>query len=158
MAHTTISSRGEYLACLDHLLGLAQQRIRIADQDLQQQGWDTPARAGDIRRFLLADRQRRLDILLQNDRFLLGHCPHLMQLLRDHAHQVEIRIRGDEPVGGVRCYTLADDRHVLQRFDVGHWRGSLCCADPLTAAPYLDAFHNDWSRQCNALGFKPLGL
>ncbi|MFN3593725.1 MAG: hypothetical protein ACK4TK_03455 [Thiobacillaceae bacterium] len=157
MGAILFDTREAWLQAFDGLLAEARRQLRILDQDLCGQGWETPARPSRLRDFLRTDRTRRVEILLHRSDYLTGHLPLLMRLLRDHPKQMGVRVYEALP-DTAQAYVLGDDRLVLYRHRVDAWTGRLDRQDPAGVAVLSAHFQADWSRIAGGLGYTPLGL
>jgi hypothetical protein len=153
----SFTSLGDYLAALDALLSGAGNHIRILDQDLKDQGWDSPGRPALLRDFLLGDRERRVQILLRDSAYLVGRCPHVMYLLRDYGHQLEIRI-ADEDTRFEDSFVLGDETLLLYRYDLQRWDGRFANDDRQGVIQLTERFDTAWERLTGGLAYTPLGL
>ncbi len=157
MGAILFDTREAWLQALDGLLTEARRQLRILDQDLRGQGWETPARPARLRDFLRADRARRVEILLHRSDYLTGHLPLMMRLLRDYPEQLEVRVYEALP-DSAQAYVLGDDRLVLYRHRVDAWAGRFDPQDPGGVTLLATRFQADWSRIAGGLGYTPLGL
>lgn len=153
-----IETQGEYLAALNTLLTRAGRLIRILDPDLAGQGWDGVARPALLERFLLGDGRCRVRILLADGEYLARRCPLLMNLLRYHDHQIEIRVLGDGQ-SFADGFALGDDGMVLIRHHRLGWQGRFSDHDPQAVIRLGERFDEAWERVSGGgLGYTTLGL
>jgi len=153
----TFTGPGGYLDALDGLLATARREIRILDDDLAGQGWEGRNRPGLLEAFLVGDRLRRARILLRSPDHVLARCPLLLGLLRQHGHQLEIRVA--EPGAEWReAYALGDDGLLVLRHHYQGWQGRADPADPRTVARLGEGFDAEWSRVTGGLSPTALGL
>ena len=85
-----LATLAEQSGAIDTLIGIAQQQIRVFDQDLSQTGWNGATRADRLAAFLRGVRGRRLDIIVHDMRYLQSACPHMINLLRNYGHALTI--------------------------------------------------------------------
>ena len=76
-----IDGVGEYELAVGKLLSLAQRQIRIFDKTISPE-FNSVARYEILRRFLFADRNNRLEIIVHDTSNLGMLCPRLVMLLK----------------------------------------------------------------------------
>lgn len=148
----------EYRAALDRLLAGAQTRLRIYDTTLEKAALNAATRHALLRAFCLSHAQRRIEILLDDPRYVQAQCPRVMQLLRDFSHVLEIRYCDDEQPRPEYGFALADRNMWLKCADkhapVGLWAN-----DDASAALMLDReFEALWQHAPGRLSATTLGL
>ncbi len=135
----------EQTAAIDTLIGLAQQQIRVFDQDLSQTGWSSAARADRLAAFLRQVRGRRLDIIVHDTRYLESACPHLVSLLRNYGHALTIYQTGPEGKVATDPLLIVDGKHYLHRFHFEQPRASLGINQPEQTRPLANRFDEIWA-------------
>lgn len=164
MAEAAIPASGrfylpsEYRLAVDRLVGAARHLLCIFDRDLAGAGFEAPARAESLRRFLLASRDSRLLIVLHDVRPLEREQPRLINLLRQFPHAVEIRETGPEARGVTDTLMIADDAHCVRRFHFDHPRGEWILNDLRACQPLRRRFDEIWLASTVAVTPTVLGL
>jgi hypothetical protein len=145
-------------AAIDELIGLAQLRLQVFDVDLSQCGWNTVARADNLRAFLRRFTGARIDLILHDLRYLEGSCPRLQRLLQDHAHAITVYKTGPEARHAMDPLLIADGRHFLHRFHIDQPRASFAIEQPAMARPLVGRFEQIWATGEPGLSATVLGL
>jgi len=133
-----------YRAAIDATLGAAKRELRIFDGDLERMALDDPARSALLLAFLSAGPARRLHIVLHNLEPLRTRHPRLLNLIRSHGHQIEIRQTPDHLRQLADCCVLADESHGAIRFHADHPRGKGVSDDNIEIHPLWQRFDDLW--------------
>lgn len=143
-------SEAGYRAAIDATLRAACNELRIFDGDLERMTLDDPARSALLLGFLRGGVTRRLHIALHNLDPLLTRHPRLLNLIRSHGHQIEIRQTPDHLRQLADRFVLADKLHGAVRFHAEHPRGKQVSNDNIEIHPYWQRFDDLWgeSRVC----------
>jgi hypothetical protein len=153
-----LSTLAEQTAAIDTLIGLAQQHIRVFDQDLSQTGWNGAGRADRLAAFLREVRGRRLDIIVHDTRYLESACPHMVSLLRNYGHALTIYQTGPEGKVATDPLLIVDGRHYLHRFHFDRPRAALGIDQPEQTQPLASRFDEIWATGEAGLSGTVLGL
>lgn len=153
-----LATLAEQTEAIDTLIGLAEQHIRVFDQDLSQTGWNGAARADRLGAFLRKVRGRRLDIIVHDTRYLQGACPHLINLLRNYGHALTIYQTGPEAKVATDPLLIVDGRHYLHRFHFEQSRAALGIDQPEQTQPLANRFDEIWATGQAGLSGTVLGL
>jgi len=148
----------EYRAAIDRLVAAARRRICIFDRDLVGAGFDEPARFDALRRFLLASRDSRIEIVLHEIRAVECAHPRLLLLLRQFSHAVSIHRTEAEARGICDSIMVADALHFVHRFHFDHARGSWGLNEPVEAEALARRFAEIWHTSQPAITATVLGL
>lgn len=152
-----LTNWGEYQAAIDRLLPLAERELLIFDADLVQTSFETPARYAELLR-LVQHPDCRLRLALQSADHLRQRSPRLLELLRHHAHRMEV-VEIPENLASLRdCMILADRRHGLIRFDHHQARSKLILDDEIKVAPYRQRFEAIWQEGGSPISATSTGL
>ena len=116
-------SEAGYRAVIGLTLAAAEREIRIFDRDLLNMDLDSRARVALLSAFLKGHAGRRLIVIVHDPEPLQSRQPRLLGLLRDHAHQVEVRVTPESLRHLADCWVLADEEHGAIRFHFDHARG-----------------------------------
>lgn len=152
--HTTAAQS----SAIDRLIELAQQRIRVFDQDLSQTGWSDDARVARLSAFLRGGRGRRLDIIVHDTRYASSACPRLIGLLRNFSHAMTIYQTGAEARHATDPLLIVDDRHYLHRFHFEQPRAALGINQPEQTRPLANRFDEIWATGEPGVNATVLGL
>jgi hypothetical protein len=153
-----LASIAEQIAAIDELIGLAQRRIRVFDQDLSQMGWNRAQRIDRLGAFLRGTRGRRLDIIVHDTGYLESSCPRLLALLRSYSHAVTIYRTGSEARHATDPLLLIDDRHYLHRFHFEQPRAAMGIDQPEEARPLAQRYDEIWATGEPGINATVLGL
>ena len=152
---TTVAAQ---ISAIDQLIGLAQRRIRVFDQDLAQTGWSQPARTERLAAFLRETRGRRLDIIVHDTHYLESACPRLLGLLRTYSHAMTVYRTGGEAKLATDPLLIVDDRHYLHRFHHGRPRAAMAVNQAEQTRPLVTRFEEIWATGEPGLTATVLGL
>lgn len=125
-----------YRAAIALTLAAAQRELRVFDRDLTLMGLEERAQVDLLDRFLAANRDRRLQVVVHDQTPLQSRLPRLLKLLRDHAQQVEVRVTPEHLRHLAECWLLADGSSGTIRFHVDHARGKAVAANPAEIKPW----------------------
>jgi len=153
-----LASLAEQIAAIDELIGLAQRRIRVFDQDLSQTAWNEAARVDRLATFLRERRGRRLDIIVHDTHYLESACPRLLGLLRTYSFAVTIYRTGTEAKLATDPLVIVDDRHYLHRFHFEQLRAAMGVNQPDQTRPLATRFEEIWATGEPGLNATVLGL
>jgi hypothetical protein len=153
-----LASLAEQIAAIDELIGLAQRRIRVFDQDLSQTGWNQTTRVDRLAAFLRGTRGRRLDIIVHDTHYLERACPRLLGLLRTYSSAITIYRTGTEAKLAMDPLVVVDDRHYLHRFHFEHSRAAMGINQPDQTRPLAQRFEEIWATGEPGLNATVLGL
>ena len=153
-----LATLAEQSGAIDTLIGIAQQQIRVFDQDLSQTGWNGATRADRLAAFLREVRGRRLDIIVHDMRYLQNACPHMINLLRNYGHALTIYRTGPEGKVATDPLVIVDGRHYLHRFHFEQPRAALGIDQPEQARPLASRFDEIWATGEAGLSGTVLGL
>jgi hypothetical protein len=133
---TPFDSEADYRAAIALTLAGAQRELRIFDRDLTAMGLEERAQIELLNRFLAAGHDRRLHVVVHDIAPLQSRLPRLLALMRDYAHQVEVRVTPDHLRNLADCWLLADGSSGVIRFYADHARGKLVAAMPTEIKPW----------------------
>ena len=153
-----LASVAEQAGAIDELIGLAQRRIRVFDQDLSHTGWNLAARADRLAQFLREARGRRLDIIVHDTHYIESACPRLLGLLRTYSFAVTIYRTGTEARLATDPLIIVDDRHYLHRFHFEQSRAAMGINQPDQTRPLAARFEEIWATGEPGLNATVLGL
>lgn len=153
-----LSTLAEQSEAIDALIAMAQQQIRVFDQDLSQTGWNAATRADRLAAFLREVRGRRLDVIVHDTRYLQSACPHMVSLLRNYGHAVTIYQTGPEGKVATDPLVIVDGKHYLHRFHFEQPRAALGIDQPEQTRPLASRFDEIWATGEAGLSGTVLGL
>jgi hypothetical protein len=143
---------------IDWLLALATQRVLVFDRALADTGWESAARAENVKAFLRRSHGAELRIIVHDTRHLESACPRLTTLLRTYGHAMSVWRTGVEARGATDALTIADGRHALHRYHVERPRATLLVEMPQVVRPLVERFDEIWATGEPAVGGTTLGL
>lgn len=152
-----LSGNNAYEAAIDRVIGTALGRIRIFDRNLNR-SYNAIARTEALRRFLLAGKANRIDIVVHDPGRIRAECPRLVALQRHFAHAISIH-RTQSPARGVYDpFCIVDGSHYARRFHFDSPRGVLVLNDPEGAGLLVQRFAEIWEVSQPAVTGTTLGL
>ncbi|MDQ6620864.1 MAG: hypothetical protein M3Z31_14435 [Pseudomonadota bacterium] len=157
-SYRVVDTFAEQAACIDVLLGLANARVRVFDFDLKHTGWSSAGRADALARFLLGSREARLQVVVQDVRYLETSCPRLTSLLRRFSAAITIYRAGSEARSAFDPLLIVDDRHFMHRFHYTQPRAAVAIDQPGLAKPLVQRFDEIWATGEPGLTGDVLGL
>ena len=155
---TELTTVAEQAAAIDELIGIAQRRIRVFDQDLAHTGWNLAARADRLAQFLREVRGRRLDIIVHDTHYIESACPRLLGLLRTYSFAVTIYRTGSGAKLATNPLIIVDDRHYLHRFHFEQSRAAMGVNQPDQTRPLAARFEEIWATGEPGVNATVLGL
>jgi hypothetical protein len=132
----TFDSEAGYRAAIALTLAGARRELRIFDRNLVNMGLEERAQIELLGRFLAAGSDRQVRVVVHDLAPLQARLPRLLALLRDHAHQVEVRVSPEHLHHLADCWLLADGESGAIRFHADHARGKVVTAMPTEIKPW----------------------
>lgn len=141
MPHQLLTTWRDYQQSIDEILALAGRTLSIFDHDLSLLKPDDPSRHAQLRRLLVGRESAcRLTIVVQQPDFVRQHCPRLLNLLTLYAPAVTL-VEAPTTLASLRdSLLIADDRHVLVRFDRQQPRARRLIDEANDCEPYVARF------------------
>ena len=156
-SYRLLSSFGESLAAIDEVIAAARTTIRIFDITLANRGFNSPARAEALRRFLIG-RAHRIQIALHETDPLERDCPRLITLLRQFPMSIEIHRTLAQAREAADPFIVADDHSVWHQMHHAQPRAVVAISSPADAIPRLQRFEEIWELSEPAVSATKLGL
>jgi hypothetical protein len=153
-----LSGRIEYQQALDTVIGHARHTLRIFDYDLHEGGYNALQRYELLKRFLVADTNNRLFVVLHSVDYLNRECPRMNNLLREHSYAVFIHQTNAEACMASDPLLIADDLHYVHRFHYEQPRAELVLNDHKLTQPLLLRFEDIWHASTLAVTATTIGL
>lgn len=135
-AAVPFDSEAGYRAGIALVLAAAQRELRIFDCNLVQMGLEDRSQAERLAAFLSAGSNHRLQVVVHDIVPLQSRLPRLLAVLRDFAHQVEVRVTPEHLHHLAECWVLADETGGTIRFHCDHARGKTVIALPAEIKPW----------------------
>jgi hypothetical protein len=129
-------SEAAYRAAIDLTIAGAGRELRVFDRDLVAMAFEHRARIDLLNTFLAAGRDRKLVVILHDSSPLQARMPRLLNLMRNYAHQVDVRITPDHLRNLADCWLLADQENGVIRFHADHTRGKCVVASAGEIKPW----------------------
>jgi hypothetical protein len=155
---STFETPAEFRDAFDTLLAGTHRQLRLYDHDLGMVEIDHMPRYTALRALCVAGGGRRVELLLDDIRQVARRYPHLMQLVRDFGHVLEIRQADPDAPRPEQAFALADRHGVLLRTDKVAAHGTLDMDDPGRAATLHQSFEGMWQRSPASVTATTLGL
>lgn len=153
-----ITSRAETHEAVAIALGLAQRQVRCLQRDLALFDFGSVAVEGLLRRLLLAHRQSRVRLLVDDAAWLESRAPRLRALQRQFPHALELRVAAEDDPVGDDAQLLVDGHVVLDMKPSATARGELWLHNAPRAQAQIAAFDRRWEAGGHNLAAVPLGL
>lgn len=147
----------DYASAIDQVIACALGQIRVFDRSLGRD-FNTSLRFDALRDFLLAERTRRVRIVLHDASRLREECPRLVALLRQVGHALAIHRTLSAARGVYDPFCIADGSHYARRFHFDNPRGTLVFDDPEGSAELARRFDEIWEVSQPAISATTLGL
>ena len=132
-------SNREYEECIDRLIPLTQNVIRVFDKTLGRP-WNSAGRIQLLKQFLLASRVNHIHIVVHDTKPLLAECPRLLEFAHQFNHALKIR----ETLRGARHvydpFVVFDGSHYVHRFHYDHMRAAEGAHDANGAQQLIERF------------------
>ena len=148
-------------ASLVQVLSAATRELRVFDvkpATLRDREFGNATNVELIRNLLLANREHRLSIVLQDTKGIEGELPRVIALLRQFGAQISIH----RTVGAAReaqdVMVIADDHTIWRKPVANHMRSVFECGDLLAIKPYFDRYQEIWESSEHAVSDGALGL
>ncbi|MCA3219164.1 MAG: hypothetical protein ING59_11535 [Burkholderiales bacterium] len=153
-----IGSRAELAAAVDEVLALKPRLLRIAAQDATVFALDQRHVVDALEALLHANRQARVQVLVDHAQWIETRAPRLKQAQRRHPHAIELRQASvDDPVGE-DLHLIADAAHSIDIRAGKLVSGDLWLNNRPRAQPLTSVFERRWSAAAHNLPVSPLGL
>lgn len=156
--HTRLEGIAEYSSAIDTVVSKARRRIRVFDRNLEDLGFNSPARQELLRGFLLARRTNHLYIVVHDPAYLNRSCPRMLLLLRQFSHGVSIQQTHAHMQGVYDPFVIADGEHFVHRFHFDDSRSLLALDDPQETHNLNDRFDQLWEASYPAVFATTIGL
>jgi len=155
--HSPIFGNAEYQAAVDAILRKASSRIRIFDHTLGKE-FNSSGRVEGLRRFLLASRRNRLQIVLHDSRTMDRDCPRILRLLRTYGQSIGIHETQPTAKSVYDPFVIVDERSFVHRFHFDEMRGLFALDDPIATHAFIERFEEIWEASSPAVTATTLGL
>lgn len=147
-----------FQAALSRLLAQPGRELRIFDPDGAALRLNDPVRIGELERFLLASRTRRLYLVLHDTEHLTRKCPRMMSLLSRFTHAVQIN-RTQEQIRELQdAFLVLDSQHYVRRPVASFYRGAIGLGDESEGQAMRQRFAEIWDQSFPAVSSTTLGL
>ncbi|WP_442881018.1 DUF7931 domain-containing protein [Aromatoleum sp.] len=149
------SYRSAMLAALD----VATSTIAIFDPDLRDAGLENSAAIVALDRLCrTSPRREAVRILVHAADFAERECPRLVALIGAFTHRAALRVTSTPFLSWTQPFLVADERHVVTRFDRDGPRGKLAVEDERTSSMLLAQFETMWMSGTPTTTGAPLGI
>ena len=153
-----VSGVAESLAAIEQVIAAAERTIRIFDITLSNRGFNSPARAAQLREFLVRGRAHRLLIALHETELLERECPRLLILLRQFPMSIEIHRTIAQARNATDPCVIADDHSVWHQLHYEQPRAAVALRSPAHVLPISQRFDEIWDLSEPAVSATTLGL
>lgn len=153
-----ITSRKELHQAVDVAIRVARRTLRFLHRDMAVFDLSTTDATVALSRLLLADRNARVRVLVDDPAWLETRAARLRLLQQRFPHALELRVASqDDPVGD-DAHALADDHAALDLRPTPTAEGDLWLHNKPHAQPRIAAFDRRWDAAAHNLPVAPLGL
>jgi hypothetical protein len=143
---------------LSRLLAQPGRELRIFDPDGSALRLNDPGRVGELERFLVASRTRRLYLVLHDTDHLTRQCPRMMSLLARFTHAVQIN-RTQEAIRELQdAFLVLDSQHYVRRPVAAFYRGAMGLGDESEGQAMRQRFAEIWEQSFPAVSSTTVGL
>ena len=143
---------------ISRLLAQPGRELRIFDPDATALRVNDPARIGELERFLVASRTRRLYVVLHDTEHLTRKCPRMMSLLARFSHAVQIH-RTHEQIRELQdAFLVLDSQHYVRRPVAAFYRGAMGLGDESEGQSMRQRFAEIWEQSFPAVSSTTIGL
>lgn len=144
--HSHFEGFSEYVAAIDTVIARAERHIRIYDHNLENMGFNTPQCHDRLHRFLLANPENRLRIVVRDNEYLTKRCPRMLMLLQRFSHNMAIQqIFPDTAGNATSPFVVADNSNYARRYHFDSPRGVLSENDPHDGRLLVSLFEEIWA-------------
>lgn len=158
MTTQLITNWSEHVYFLPRILMQAARTLHIFDQDLSQLKLDRADQAESLRRFLTADRNNRLAIVVKDAEPVRRDNPRLMKLLSTFPQSLTI-VECPRHLASLKdSLLIADDKHALIRFHLEQARAKVIIDSAEECRPYVLRFKEITNEGGEQVFATPLGL
>lgn len=158
LTHRNLSSNNEIEEAINVVIPHAQRTLRIFDFNLEDGGYNSPARYAMLQKFLLASRANRIDIALHNTDYLSRYCPRILRLQEQFSHAIQIHQTSEEAKSAQDNYIIVDNAHYIHRFHYDAPRALMALYDPAGALTLSRRFDEIWQKTTPSIFATTLGL
>ena len=138
-AYRRFESNREYEACIDRMIPLTQNVIRVFDKTLGRP-WNNAARVQLLKQFLRANRINRVHIVVHDVKPLLAECPRLLEFAHQFNHALKIRETQQAARHVYDPFVVFDGSHYVHRFHYDHMRAAEGTHDAAGAQQLIERF------------------
>jgi hypothetical protein len=153
-----ITGQAESLLAIDQVIAKAERTIRVFDVSLSNRGFNSPARAAQLRDFLVRGRAHRLLIALHDTDLLERECARLLILLRQFPMSIEIHRTIGQARNATDPCVIADDHSMWHQLHFEQPRAVLALHSPTDVLPIAQRFDEIWDLSEPAVSATTLGL
>ena len=157
-SYKQISGIAESNAAIDQVIASAKRTLRVFDFTLSNRGFNSPARADQLRAFFVAGRVHKLQIALHEPEHLVRECPRLLTLLRQFPMSIEIHRTLGQARTAMDPFVVADDHSVWHQLHFEQPRAIVALHSPADAVPITQRFDEIWDLSEPAVSATTLGL
>jgi hypothetical protein len=153
-----LSGVAESRAAIDSVVAAAERTLRVFDISLSGRGFNAPARAEQLRQFLVAGRAHRILIALHDTTLLERENPRLLILLRQFPMSIEIHRTLGQARNALDPFVVADDHSVWHQLHFEQPRAVVALHAPADALPIAQRLDEIWELSEPAVSATTLGL
>jgi hypothetical protein len=147
-----------FQAAISRLLAQPGRELRVFDPDGAALRLNDPGRIGELERFLLASRTRRLYLVLHDTDALVRQCPRMITLLTRFTHAIQIH-RTQEAIRDLQdAFLVLDSQHYLRRPVAAFYRGAIGLGDEAEGQAMRQRFAEIWDQSFPAVSSTTVGL
>lgn len=153
-----ITSRKELDSQLAALMARARRAIRCCSEDGSIFALDAPQMVTLMQRLVLDYRGARVQILIDDPRWIETRAPRFKAMQRPLAHAVQLRCANRQDAVAGDMQVIVDDAHCLELKPGVLAAGEAWVNNPRRVQPMLADFERRWVAASHDLPVVPLGL
>jgi hypothetical protein len=147
-----------FQAAISRLLAQPGRELRVFDPDGAALRLNDSGRIGELERFLVASRVRRLYLVLHDVDHLTRQCPRMMSLLARFTHAIQIH-RTHEQIRELQdAFLVLDSQHYVRRPVAAFHRGAMGLGDEAEGQAMRQRFAEIWDQSFPAVSSTTVGL
>ncbi len=147
-----------YAQALDLILGKAQHRILLFDQDLTHGNFSSQRRFDVLNQFLRTNAASELHVIVHDAAYFLQKCPRLVGLLKIYAHKMTVNITSQRMKDFKSCFIVADNKHYIKRIHIDQARFRFAYDDQTQSEILHQQFLELQADATESLSYSTLGL
>lgn len=147
-----------YEEALNLVIARAENELLIFDADFSHGGYSSLTRFELLNQFLAKSPKNKLTIILLDADYFTQYCPRLFGLLENYSHLMTVYKTNERAKVAQDCFAIADQQHVVRRFNQDQARFKFTLNDADLAAPINMRFNELLEETTESISHTQLGL